>query len=193
MKVNEDTPMPTVDDQPKQDAPSVQLKSESNEMLKDSVLEYFASNKITLPTDVQSHLLEAFEDIDFQNVSDDTINIYYKEDREEFEKDYNVFKEAIIDINGTSHVETCDSYTYYGSVNIGFAESIKLVSGSTTINELESIPMETPTSITDTDQYVVCVLEKTTADCSYDQTKRSVVVKTYLYIYCPLSGEGIDN
>lgn len=167
--------------------------SEGNDMLKDSVLEYFASNKITLPTDVQNHIIEAFGDRQFVGIDDDTVSIYFKEDKQEFERDYVVFKEATIDVDGTSHVETADSYTYYGSLDIGFAEEITLKDGDRVINKIESIPMENPTKITDPGQYVVCVMDKISADCDPDKTKRKVSEKTMIYIYCPISGEGIDN
>jgi hypothetical protein len=167
--------------------------AEANEMLKDSVMEYFSSHSITLPTDVQSHLTEAFEDREFKGIGDDTVNIYFKEDADEFEKDYSIFKDVTVGYSGESKVETYDSYTYYGELDIGFAESVKAVDGDKDICEVESIPLEKPTHIVDRTQYVVCVLEKTTVSCSPDPAKRSVGEKTYLYIYCPISGEGIDD
>lgn len=143
------------------------------------VLDYFTSNGITLPTEVQNAIQDVFE----ENDNIDSVNCYHKEDIGEIRKDLHLRNNVRCDINGSSKGELMSTWSYYGAVEFALSEKIYLVEGESILEVISEVETGGEESyFYDEKDYAVILLETTKWETPGNLKKEDV-----LYIYCPKS------
>lgn len=152
----------------------------------DAVIAYFDDLNIELPHDVKNSIEDVFREND--NIS--SVECYHSEDIEQFEQDLQPVNIVIMNLDGSNSGEIHNFFTYYGGVEHDLLEKIQLYNGDDLHTDISNIDGTGTSRLEDTKDYTVILVEKTTWDTS---EKTAPVVENILYIYCPLSAEGIDE
>jgi len=161
---------------------------EKNEKF-DKVLDYFKELNITLPTDVRN----AIEDVFSENDEIEEVECYHQEDIQEFQRDISPKNDVKMSLTGASVGSICNVWTYYGGVEYTLTEKIVLLGKDG--EELEVISelnpsLDAPYSIViNPSSYQVVLIERVNWDSSTGEFGRH----PHLYIYCPITGEGLDE
>ena len=158
--------------------------SNENELLKKQVLDYFTSNKIEVPEEIQKHIDSVFNEFEFDQ--EDSVNIYFQEDLELFESDLTVNNINNVHIDGVSNGVYTGTYTYTENIEYIINEKTELYSGNEAIETLVDIASDERSTIESPADWAVVVLETITyGDGEFTRIPR-------LYIYSPNEGAGIE-
>lgn len=153
------------------------------EDLKIRTLKYFEDHKIELPISVKNSIEDVFDEQDFDHKypEDDAVNIYSKNDIEEFEADTSVYTELNVQVgNNCSSGDLVNKYSYYGKLNTNnaYTEYITLYDGENIINELKKIEKTTNNKLEDPNDFCVVVLEEQT----FGQGNFESIPRVYIYV-----------
>jgi len=161
---------------------------DSSKTLKEKTKEFLKRNNIQLTIEIQNALEDAFDENDFTE-DEDSVNIYFKEDLENFLTDTMLLKQLNVQVKGgNSSGDILEKYTYYGELSTtnAYSENTALYDGETLVSQLTFIE---PTAINKLENPVDCcivVIEET----EFHMGEFNVVPRLYLYI--PTSGENIE-
>ena len=159
------------------------------EELRKNTFNFLEKNNIELPFNVKDALNDAFDENDFTSDEDDIINIYFKEDLEDFLTDTLLLTQLNIQVaGGNSSGDVLDKYTYYGNLitanafyeNIGFYNGEELVKQHSLIEATDTNKLENP------NDFCIVVIEEQ----EFHMGEYTVIPR--LYVYIPKSGEGIE-
>lgn len=156
-----------------------------NKELYNQVLEYFKSNNITIPQNILTCIDQAFDEFEFID-EDNSVNLYFKEDAETFENDLTITNANNININGMSSGVYTATYTYTDNVDYIVNEKTDLMFDNEVIETTVDI-MSTERSVMESESDWVIVVAETISYGDGDFTRIP-----RLYIYSPVSGEGIE-
>ncbi len=156
-----------------------------NEALYNQVLDYFKNNNITIPQDILTWIETAFNEFDFID-EDNSVNLYFKEDAETFENDLTITNANNININGMSSGVYTATYTYTDNVDYIVNEKTDLMFDNEVIETTVDL-MSTERSVMESESDWVIVVTETISYGDGDFTRIP-----RLYIYSPVSGEGIE-
>lgn len=156
-----------------------------NEALYNQVLDYFKNNNITIPQDILTWIETAFNEFDFID-EDNSVNLYFKEDAETFENDLTITNANNININGMSSGVYTATYTYTDNVDYIVNEKTDLMYNNEVIETTVDL-MSTERSVMESESDWVIVVTETISYGDGDFTRIP-----RLYIYSPVSGEGIE-
>ena len=163
-------------------------EQEITEQLRQKTFEFLQKNNIQLPIDVKNALNDVFDENDFTSDEEDIINIYFKEDLEDFLTDTLLITQLNIQVKGgNSSGEVLDKYSYYGVLNTdnAFYENIGFYDGETLIKQHSLIEPTDTNKLEDPNDYCIVVIEEQ----EFHMGEYTVIPR--LYIYIPTSGEGI--
>lgn len=164
-------------------------EQEITHQLKQKTFEFLSKNNIELPIDVKNALNDVFDENDFTSDEEDVINIYFKEDLEDFQTDTVLLTQLNVQIKGgNSSGEILDKYTYYGNLitENAFYENIGLYDGETLVRQHSLIEPTDTNKLEDPNDYCILVIEEQ----EFHMGEYTVIPR--LYIYIPKSGEGIE-
>lgn len=149
----------------------------------DSVLNYFDSMGIVLPTEVKNSI----EDVFLENDNLETVECYHREELDAFQHDTKPINIVNINLDGSSSGEVTNVWTYYGDIKMFLKEEIRLVRKDSSVEEDISI-IENPNDsiVGNIDDYVVLLRELVTWDTT---TSSNTTRKVNLLIYCPKSDD----
>lgn len=136
-----------------------------------------------LPTDLRNSI----EDVFSENDKIDGVTCYYREEREEFEKDLTLENFVEMSLTGINHGKTNNIWTYYGNLTYSLTEKILLINeNGETEEEISKLEPEFQTILEEPDDFAVVLKETVEWD-----TRVGTDVKRELnmYIYCPESSE----
>lgn len=159
------------------------------EELRKRTFEFLNKNNIKLPIEVENSLSDVFDENDFTSDEDDVINIYFKEDLEDFLTDTMCLKQLNIQVKGgNSSGEILEKYSYYGvlSTENAFSENIGLYDGETLVNQLSLIEPSALNKLENPADFCIVVIEES----EFHMGEYTVIPR--LYIYIPTSGENIE-
>ena len=156
-----------------------------NKELYNQVLEYFKSNNIVIPQNILDCIDQAFDEFEFID-EDNSVNLYFKEDAETFENDLTITNANNININGMSSGVYTATYTYTDNVDYIVNEKTDLMFDNEVIETTVDI-MSNERSVMESESDWVIVVAETISYGDGDFTRIP-----RLYIYSPVSGEGIE-
>lgn len=156
-----------------------------NKELYNQVLEYFKSNNIVIPQNILDFIDQAFDEFEFID-EDNSVNLYFKEDAETFENDLTITNANNININGMSSGVYTATYTYTDNVDYIVNEKTDLMFDNEVIETTVDI-MSNERSVMESESDWVIVVAETISYGDGDFTRIP-----RLYIYSPVSGEGIE-
>lgn len=161
------------------------------ELLRKKTFEFFKANGIVLDTKVDNALCDVFDENDFNpTAKDESINIYFKEDIEDFLNDTAIITQINTQVTGgNSSGLVLEKFDYYDQnlLRTSGAETHNygLYDGESLVKQLLLIEPKNTNIIDNPVDWCICVIEET--EFNHGQ----VTVTPRAYIYCPLSGEGI--
>ena len=164
-------------------------EQEITHQLKQKTFEFLSKNNITLPETVNEELNNVFDENDFTSDEEDVINIYFKEDLEDFLTDTVLITQLNIQVKGgNSSGEVLDKYTYYGTLNTddAFYENIGFYDGEVLVKQHSLIEPTDTNKLADPNDFCIVVIEEQ----EFHMGEYTVIPR--LYIYIPKSGEGIE-
>ena len=132
-----------------------------------------------LPTDVRNSI----EDVFSENDKIDGVTCYYKEEKEEFEKDLTLENFVEMSVSGINHGKTNNIWTYYGNITYSLTEKILLINENNEVEEeISNIDPTYPTTIDDDSDFAVVLREVV----EWDSREGNDVKRTLnMFIYCP--------
>lgn len=155
---------------------------ERSKQLKESVLNYFKELNITLEPRILESFDQAFDDFDFISQENDDVNIYMKEDINEFQDDLTMTNAYDIVIDGISSGIYNATYTYIDNIEYITNEKTDLRYKDEVIEELVNFQYTRKTKVIDPNEWVISVKETIT------WTNGDYIRMPKLYIYCPYEG-----
>lgn len=162
------------------------------EELRKKTFDFFKNNGIQLPIPVDNALCDVFDENDFTESADDetVINIYFKEDLESFLDETKIINQLNTQVNGgNSSGLILEKYDYYDQNVLRTAgaeyHNFGLYSGEDMIKQLLLVEPKNTNTIDNPVDWCICVIEET------EFNHGELTITPRLYIYCPLSGEGI--
>lgn len=146
-----------------------------------TVLEYFNSEGITLPTDVRN----AIEDVFLENDAVENVTCYFQDELDSFQNDLKFKNQIKIYTNGQSTGIIHNTFTYYGQVDFSVSEETTLLEkngeSEAVIEGITNIDNnDIPTLVYDSSEYDVVLLETLIWNTPNAPTRTS-----QLFIYCP--------
>ena len=146
----------------------------------EKILEFFKSEKIELPIDVNN----AIEDVFNENDTINNVDIYFREDANVFESDLLLENRVDAHLNKPSSGSVNAVFTYYGDIEYSLSEFVTLYNDENEVEEqITSIDNRDSHSRLDPDRYAVVLLEKITWE------NGKIERTPNLFIYCPEGGE----
>lgn len=160
----------------------------ATEELRKNTLDFFDRNKIVLPIEVTNALSDVFDENDFTSDDDDVINIYFKEDLEDFLTDTTIITQLNVQVKGgNSSGEILNKYSYYGVLKTeqAYTEDIGLYDGENLISHVSYIEPTDTNKLEDPNDYCIVLIEE--QEFHYGD----FITVPRLYMYLPVSGENI--
>ncbi len=164
-------------------------EEEITKLLRQKTFEFLEKNNINMPDDVKTALNDVFDENDFTSDEDDVINIYFKEDLEDFLTETALLTQLNIQVKGgNSSGEVLDKYTYFGNLitENAYYENIGFYDGETLIKQHSLIEATDTNRLEDPNSFCIVVIEEQ----EFHMGEYTVIPR--LYIYIPKSGEGIE-
>lgn len=161
------------------------------EELRKKTIEFFERNKIDLPIRVRNGIDDVFDENDFTSDEEDVINIYFKEDLEDFEKDTVLSVDLNIQATGgNSSGDLFNKFTYYEDNSLdtknAVSQHIHLYDGEDRLDSVLDIDAIESNHLENPNDWGVFLIEEQRFEMgNYEKTQR-------LYIYSPLSGKGVE-
>ena len=158
------------------------INKTENEELKGQLLNLFKEDKIDLDPEVVDVFNEVFDEFELANGEEDSINVYYKEDKEVFESDLTINNNYQIKVNGLSSGVYTATYTFIDNLEYAMNEKTDLVYDDTVIETLvDFVNKDARTMIRDENEWCIVVTERITLENGeYTRIPR-------LYIYVPVN------
>ena len=166
-------------------------KEDVNNEYKKRTFDFFKNNNIDLPIPVKNAIEDAFDENDFVQTEngDDVVNIYFKEDLEDFLRDTTIYRQLNVQVmGGNSSCDILDPFVYYGDIDFTNAinENINLYNGEEEIKNVSNINAQDTNKLADPNDYCVLIIEE--SECHMGEY--STMIR--LYIYVPSSGENVS-
>lgn len=160
-----------------------------NKQLKETVLQYFADREIQIPLTIKNCIEDVFSETDFLSETEDNLNIYFKEDLVEFETDTMITTIVNVQVHGgNSAGYHLTKYTYYGELLTtpeAYTKQITLFNGEEDLVRIDDFMATETNKLVDPNDFCIVVIY----DHSFEMGDYTVTPR--LYIYLPLSGEGV--
>lgn len=148
------------------------------EQLKTEVYSWLREERVEIPEEVKSAIEEAFSDADYVMV-DDTVNVYFKEDLDQFEEDITLQNNYTVQLNGMSSGINHGTYTYCDNISYSVSEHAELKDGDELIEILTDYKHTTRSEVVDADDWAICIIETV----SWENGEVTRIPR--LFIYCP--------
>ena len=112
------------------------INKTENEELKGQLLNLFKEDKIELDPEISDVIDEVFDEFDLANGEEDSVNIYFKEDKDVFERDLTINNNYQIKVNGLSSGVYTATYTFIDNLEYAMNEKTDLIYDNTIIETL---------------------------------------------------------
>ena len=112
------------------------INKTENEELKGQLLNLFKEDKIELDPEISDVIDEVFDEFDLANGEEDSVNIYFKEDKDVFERDLTINNNYQIKVNGLSSGVYTATYTFIDNLDYAMNEKTILVYDNTLVETL---------------------------------------------------------
>ena len=160
------------------------INKTENEELKGQLLNLFKEDKIELDPEISDVIDEVFDEFDLANGEEDSVNIYFKEDKDVFERDLTINNNYQIKVNGLSSGVYTATYTFIDNLDYAMNEKTILVYDNTLVETLVDFTnKDARTMIRDENEWCIVVTERICwENGEYTRIPR-------LYIYVPVTGK----
>ncbi len=164
---------------------------EITEALRKKTFEFFEKYRIELPVQVKNGISDVFDENDFTSDEEDVINIYFREDLEDFEMD----TALSVDLNvqatgGNSSGDIFNKFTYYEPNSLetknAVSQHIHIYDGEEMLDSILNIDATASNHLENPNDWGIFLIEEQRFEMgNYEKTQR-------LYIYSPVSGKGVE-
>lgn len=144
--------------------------------------EFFSSNKIEMTEEVKTALQNVFEENDFDGDLDDPINIYFKNNKEDYLNDTKCSVTLDIELNKLSSGTIFSHYNYLGKTKVSYSENIILEENGDVLERISEIA-ESKASFNENEFNILVIEQVSFLDGELARTPR-------LYIYIPFEEAG---
>ena len=165
------------------------INKAENEELKGQLLNLFKEDKIDLDPEVVDVFNEVFDEFELANGEEDSINIYYKEDKILFESDLTINNNYQIRINGLSSGIYTATYTFIDNLEYAMNEKTELIYDDSVVETLVDFTnKDAKTIIKDENEWCIVVTET----ICWENGEYTRIPKLYIYVPVNMSGSNFQ-
>jgi hypothetical protein len=160
------------------------------ESLKKKLFDYLAKANVSIPGSVETSINQVFDENTFTSDDDNIINVYDKNELEDFEQETMMLTQLNVQVRGgNSSGDVLSKYTYYGNLETtgAYSENIAMYDGETLVEQVRLIEPKTTNHLDNPNDWCVVLIEEKVFEMgNYEVTPR-------LYVYVPMAFKPKDE